>query len=85
MLLAASRTTTNTHVELDYVFGVPTTKHMNYQVGTVLPYWFKTQIFRRKGLTPPQLYQFEHVDVEPTESFLQAKQTRTNDSTIEKV
>lgn len=45
--------------ELDYVFAVPTKKHMNYQAKTVLPYWVKTQIFRRKGLTPPQLYQFD--------------------------
>lgn len=31
---------------------------MNYQVGTVLPYWFKTQILRKKGLQEPKLYQF---------------------------
>lgn len=31
---------------------------MSYQCGEVLPYWFKTQIFRRKGLTPPRLYKF---------------------------
>lgn len=31
---------------------------MSYQCGTVAPYWVKTQIFRRKGLTPPQLYTF---------------------------
>jgi len=48
--------------ELDYVFAVPTRKHMNYQVGTVLPYWIKTQILRRKGLEPPRLYQFDNVD-----------------------
>lgn len=46
-----------TETELDYVFAVPTTKHMNYQVGTVLPYWFKTQILRKKGLVSPTLYQ----------------------------
>lgn len=69
-------------VELDYVFGVPTTRHMNYQVGTVLPYWVKTQIFRRKGLTPPQLYQFEHELVQ-TQSYLETKAANTND--VEKV
>lgn len=31
---------------------------MSYQCGTVAPYWVKTQIFRRKGLTPPKLYKF---------------------------
>ncbi|KAK3686451.1 hypothetical protein LTR37_019801 [Vermiconidia calcicola] len=44
--------------ELDHVFAVTTRKHMNYQMYTVAPYWFKTQILRRKGLTPPQLYKF---------------------------
>jgi len=44
--------------ELDYIFAVPTRTHMKYQTGTVVPYWIKTQIFRRKGLTPPQLYKF---------------------------
>ena len=46
--------------ELDYVFAVPTRTHMRYQVGTVAPYWFKTVVLRRKGLTPPQLYRFDH-------------------------
>lgn len=46
---------------------------MNYQVGTVAPYWVKTQIFRRKGLTPPQLYQFEHDVIQPTTSYLEQK------------
>jgi hypothetical protein len=32
---------------------------MKYQVGTVAPYWIKTYIFRRKGLTPPTLYRFD--------------------------
>jgi hypothetical protein len=54
---------------------------MNYQVGTVLPYWVKTQIFRRKGLTPPQLYQFEH-ELVTTQSYLEAK---TSHNDVEKV
>jgi hypothetical protein len=33
---------------------------MRYQVGTVLPYWFQTQILRRKGLASPQLYTFNN-------------------------
>lgn len=32
---------------------------MNYQVGTVLPYWVKTYILRRKGLPEPKLYRFD--------------------------
>lgn len=42
--------------ELDYVFAVPTTRHMNYQLFEVLPYWIKTQILRKKGLPSPVLY-----------------------------
>jgi MFS family permease len=42
--------------ELDYVFGVSTRRHMNYQLFEVLPWWFKTYILRRKGLPSPQLY-----------------------------
>jgi len=47
--------------ELDYVFAVPTRTHMKYQVGTVLPWWFKRYIFRQK-IECPELYQFdEHI------------------------
>lgn len=46
-------------LELDYVFGVPTRTHMNYQVGTVMPHWIKTYVLRRKGLPTPQLYKFD--------------------------
>ena len=49
---------TNFIAELDYIFAVSTRRHMNYQVKEVAPYWFKTQILRRKGLTPPRLYRF---------------------------
>lgn len=42
--------------ELDYVFGVSTRRHMNFQLFEVLPWWFRTYILRRKGLRSPQLY-----------------------------
>jgi MFS family permease len=45
--------------ELDYVFAVPTRTHMSYQVRSVLPYWFKTTILRKKGLPEPKLYHFQ--------------------------
>ncbi|KAL3422827.1 hypothetical protein PVAG01_04574 [Phlyctema vagabunda] len=48
--------------ELDYVFGVPTRTHMRYQTHTVFPWWFKTYVLRRKGLTCPNLYKFEGED-----------------------
>jgi len=52
--------------ELDYVFAVPTRTHMNYQLNQVLPYWFKTTVLRRKGLTAPQLYKFDSDEYVPT-------------------
>ncbi len=54
--------------ELDYVFAVPTRTHMRYQINQVAPYWFKTTVLRRKGLTPPQLYKFD------SDEYLEATQ-----------
>ncbi|GAM88199.1 hypothetical protein ANO11243_062300 [Dothideomycetidae sp. 11243] len=48
--------------ELDYVFAVPTRRHMRYQVSEVLPYWLQTTVLRRKGLESPQLYKFSAYD-----------------------
>lgn len=46
--------------ELDYVFGVPTRTHMNYQLKTVLPWWIKRWVLFRKDTPPcPNLYRFE--------------------------
>jgi hypothetical protein len=45
--------------ELDYIFAVPTRTHMRYQVGTVLPWWFKKYVLRQKGATCPPLYSFD--------------------------
>ena len=50
-------TSKRTLEELDYVFGVPTTQHMKYQVGEVLPWWIKRYIFFRRGAKCPELYQ----------------------------
>src|ERR1700760_789703 len=54
--------------ELDYVFAVPTRTHQKNQVNEVAPYWFKTTVLRRKGLTPPQLYKFDS-DEYPANEF----------------
>lgn len=45
--------------ELDYVFSVSTRTHMKYQTFTVLPWWFKTYVLRKKGLHCPELYKFD--------------------------
>ena len=42
--------------ELDYVFAVGNRRHMKYQVGEVLPWWFKRYVFGKKGLESPELY-----------------------------
>jgi hypothetical protein len=47
--------------ELDYIFAVPTRRHMSYQVGQNLPWWFKTYVLRRKGLSKPVLYILDSV------------------------
>ena len=47
--------------ELDQVFAVPTRTHMNYQLKTVAPWWFKRYILRR-NLPSPTLYKFDAVD-----------------------
>ncbi|EED18210.1 MFS sugar transporter, putative [Talaromyces stipitatus ATCC 10500] len=42
--------------ELDYVFAVTTRRHASYQLFTVLPWWIKRYILRRKYLVCPELY-----------------------------
>lgn len=49
--------------ELDYIFAIPTRTFMKHQTGTVLPWWIKTYIFRRKIGPCPSLWSFDgHVD-----------------------
>ncbi|KAK7525899.1 sugar porter family MFS transporter [Phyllosticta citriasiana] len=50
--------------ELDYVFGVPTRTHAKFQWGQILPYWIQRYFFRRKGVSKPQLYHFESLEVQ---------------------
>lgn len=47
--------------ELDHVFGVPTRRHISYQVGTVLPWWFRRWVLFRKGEICPDLYEVADV------------------------
>ncbi|KAF8635108.1 hypothetical protein AX15_000546 [Amanita polypyramis BW_CC] len=47
--------------ELDYVFAVPTTRHMSYQLTTFLPYWIKRWVFFRKDAYLKPLYNFDEV------------------------
>ncbi|KAF8995193.1 hypothetical protein BDQ17DRAFT_1250975 [Cyathus striatus] len=48
--------------ELDYVFAVPTSKHISYQATVFLPYWIRKWVFfdRKAQLKP--LYNFDEVE-----------------------
>ncbi|KAF2723919.1 putative galactose-proton symport [Polychaeton citri CBS 116435] len=54
--------------ELDYVFGVPTTKHMNYQLTKSLPYFMDRYVKMNKNATLEPLYQLDHVQSEVARS-----------------
>ncbi|KAK9489647.1 hypothetical protein V1508DRAFT_444270 [Lipomyces doorenjongii] len=45
--------------ELDYIFGVSTRRHMNYQLFQVFPWWFRRYVLRRGSVPCPELYTFE--------------------------
>ena len=47
--------------ELDYVFAVPTSRHVSYQAKTFLPYWIRRYIFFRNVELEP-LYNFDEVE-----------------------
>jgi sugar porter (SP) family MFS transporter len=47
--------------ELDYIFNVPTTVHMKYQITEALPYWVKKWVFFQRNAKLRPLYHFEHV------------------------
>ncbi|KAF9266880.1 hypothetical protein L218DRAFT_955981 [Marasmius fiardii PR-910] len=48
--------------ELDYIFAVPTWKHISYQGTKTLPYWIKRYLFFRKNAVLEPLYNFDEVE-----------------------
>lgn len=46
--------------ELDYIFGVPTTRHASYQVHTWLPWFMKRNVLWQRSRPLPPLYQESH-------------------------
>jgi sugar porter (SP) family MFS transporter len=48
--------------ELDYVFAVPTSKHISYQGTVFLPYWIKKWVLWRRDTVLPPLYNFDEVE-----------------------
>jgi len=65
ILLWLPETKQRTLEELDYVFGVPTRTHMDFQVKKAVPWFFRTYVLRRKGLAQPRLYHFEQEERVP--------------------
>ncbi|KAJ7128898.1 hypothetical protein C8R43DRAFT_1090095 [Mycena crocata] len=62
IFLLLPETKQRTLEELDHVFAVPTSKHVNYQVKTYLPYFIKRWVFMNKNATLQGLYNFEEVE-----------------------
>lgn len=54
--------------ELDYVFGLPTSKFVTYQVRKALPWFIKRWVLFQKGATLEPLYQFD-TDSSSTENL----------------
>jgi sugar porter (SP) family MFS transporter len=61
IFLFVPETKQRTLEELDYVFAVPTTKHMKYQVTKSAPYFFKRWIKMDKSAQLEPLYTFDNV------------------------
>lgn len=57
-----SETKQRTLEELDYVFAVPTTRHISYQVTDFLPYFVRRWIFFDSKAELKPLYVFEEVE-----------------------
>ncbi|KAF5351752.1 hypothetical protein D9756_007418 [Leucocoprinus leucothites] len=62
IFLLMPETKQRTLEELDYVFAVPTSKHVKYQVTKFLPYWIKRWVFFQKDAKLEPLYDFSQVE-----------------------
>ena len=60
-LFILKETKQRTLEELDYVFAVPTSRHVSYQAKTFLPYWIQRYVFFRDVELKP-LYNFDEVE-----------------------
>lgn len=59
IFLFVPETKQRTLEELDYVFAVPTRRHVSYQCTEAAPWWIKRYIFFNKKATLKPLYQFD--------------------------
>jgi hypothetical protein len=68
IFLIIRETKQRTLEELDYIFGVPTSRHAAYQLRTYLPYFFKRYILWQRKAELKPLYHIEHQTSYPTGS-----------------
>ncbi|KAF2805874.1 sugar transporter-like protein [Mytilinidion resinicola] len=59
IFLFVPETKQRTLEELDYIFAIPTRRFMSHQCGTVLPWWVKRYVLRRKTGPCPALWSFD--------------------------
>lgn len=59
IFLFVPETKQRTLEELDYIFAIPQRRFISHQCGTVLPWWIKTWILRKKIGPCPSLVTFE--------------------------
>ncbi|KAH7355819.1 sugar transporter-like protein [Pyrenochaeta sp. MPI-SDFR-AT-0127] len=59
IFLFVPETKQRTLEELDYIFAIPSRRFISHQCGTVLPWWIKTWILRKKIGPCPSLITFE--------------------------
>ena len=59
IFLFVPETKQRTLEELDYVFAVPTHRHVQYQCTEVLPWYLKRWVMFQKGAVCPELYTFD--------------------------
>lgn len=58
IFLFVPETKQRTLEELDYVFAVPVRTHINYQIFSAAPWWFRRYVLRKKEVLEP-LYRFD--------------------------
>ena len=64
IFLFVPETKQRTLEELDYIFGLPTSRFVHYQVKVALPWFIKRYVFSQKSATLEPLYHFEEKHVE---------------------
>ena len=59
--------------ELDYVFGVTTRRHAQFQTTEQFPWWFNRWILWRRNIPEPKLYHFDDTGMLDTQDGMPSK------------